>query len=250
MAAHPFDLLKINQQVTGAPIMRALRSVGDSGPASLYRGVGAGVSQKVLTRGPMFLASEACTQGVQRWVTANRDVAVFIGSACSGYITGFCAASAEWAKVQRGLSSSGCTSAAPGGGVRDIVRRAVTSHHGVMRLHGAGCRNAVFDSVFFATEHGARNKANAPPALSYACAAALAVTLDFPLDAAVKRSMAVPPSEPLRHPWPLLATLNLLREKRLAIFCGLGAKTVEFAISFAVTGYCSTTVLRWMGMGR
>ena len=57
--------------------------------------------------------------------------------------------------------------------------------------HGAGLRNGLFDMTFFGVENLARG-AGLPPALSYAAAAALAVTLDFPLDAAVKRAMAAP----------------------------------------------------------
>ena len=190
VAAHPLDLIKVRQQVDGVGVASAVRQLRGSG---VYRGVTAGVGQKVLTRGPMFLVSELCTQLVQSRITQNRDVAVLLGSAASGYITGFCAAPAEWAKVQRGM---GGAAAAHSWLVRDILRSGA-SRHGLARCHGAACRNALFDATFFATEHAARQKAGAPPALSYGCAAALAVILDFPLDMTVKRWMAVPPAQQL-----------------------------------------------------
>ena len=64
IAAHPCDLVKLNQQVTGASIGAAVggirsRATG-TGIGAFYHGVGAGAMQKVLTRGPMFLVSEVC----------------------------------------------------------------------------------------------------------------------------------------------------------------------------------------------
>ena len=105
LAAHPFDLLKMNQQVRAATLSEAIRHVS-AGKHGFYRGAGAGVAQKVLTRGPMFLVSEASTQAVQSVSGMPRDKAIAIGSACSGYITGLCAAPAEWAKVQRGVAGA------------------------------------------------------------------------------------------------------------------------------------------------
>ena len=184
LAAHPFDLLKMRQQVTAVPIGQAFASVvhGKSGPvavAGFWHGAGAGVAQKVLTRGPMFLVSEAATQAVQQASGTSRDRAVAIGSACSGYVTGVCAAPAEWAKVQRGVHGAAGASI-------------LAARGGLTRLHGAGLRNALFDSTFFSTEHAGRQR-GLPPWLSYALAAAAAVVADYPLDVAVKRSMAAPP---------------------------------------------------------
>ena len=232
LAAHPFDLLKMNQQVRAATLSEAIRhvSAGKHGPAlaaAFYRGAGAGVAQKVLTRGPMFLVSEASTQAVQSVSGMPRDKAIAIGSACSGYITGLCAAPAEWAKVQRGVAgASGASILGSRGGFR--------------RLHGAGLRNAVFDCTFFSTEHAGRQR-GLPPWLSYACAAAGAVVLDFPLDVIVKRSMAVRPGDHV--PSPLRAAAELLLTRRGAAFIGLPAKVIEFSISYAVTGLCSTCVM-------
>jgi len=107
--------------------------------------------------------------------------------------------------------------------------------------HAAGVRNAVFDSVFFSSEHTLRNKLDAPPAASYAIAAAAALSLDFPIDVAVKRAMAAPADAPVRG-GVLRATFNLVRERRLLVFTGLSAKVCEFATSYGVTGWASTHV--------
>ncbi len=231
LLAHPFDVVKIRQQVGGISLLESAAAARANG---LYSGVAAGVTQKVTTRGPMFLASELATQLVQYATGAPREWALFFGSAISGYLTGACAAPAEWAKVQRGAIGSGSP-----------LHAIMKSQGGVHRLHGAGLRNAVFDSTFFASEHAARTQLGVPSALSFGGAAALAVVVDFPLDAAVKRSMAAAPGEIVQP--PLAATMSLLRERRANVFLGLTAKAMEFATSYAVTGQCSVYVARWFG---
>ena len=237
LAAHPFDVLKMRQQVSGSSVSSVINSVrgGRTGVASVaafWQGAGAGVAQKVLTRGPMFLVSEAATQGVQQATGTSRDRAVALGSACSGYVTGLCAAPAEWAKVQRGVAGTSAAS---------LLR----ARGGFTRLHGAGLRNSIFDSTFFSVEHAGRTRGGLPPWLSYACAAVAAVVLDYPVDVAVKRSMAAPPEESVAG--PLLATARLLRTHRWGVFTGLSSKAAEFSVSYAVTGLCSTYILRVSG---
>ena len=83
-----------------------------------------------------------------------------------------------------------------------------------------------------------------PAGLSYAVAAALAVTIDFPLDAAVKRSMAASPDEKVRA--PLAATWHLVQTRRWRIFNGLLAKVAEFSISYCVTGLCGAPLVRML----
>lgn len=270
LAAHPFDIVKMRQQVTGAPLRTAIGSVSEGGASRFYRGVGAGVAQKVLTRGPMFLASEVSTQAVQVLTGLSREYAIFVGSACSGYITGFCAAPAEWTKVQpwhhrilcwrqpeplmiiyqpltiRHVSLVTPSSQVQRGasGSSAGVNAVLGARSRLARLHGAGTRNAVFDATFFATENMAQ-KSGLPPAMSYAMGAALAVVLDFPLDAAVKRSMAaglddVTAGGMSDGAWR--ATARLLVERRLTVFNGLCAKVAEFAISYAVTGQCAAVL--------
>ena len=239
LAAHPCDVVKMRQQVTGNSLPSTLASMGGGGVRAFYGGVGAGVAQKITTRGPMFLASEFCTQQVQHGLGIERDRAVFVGSAMSGYVTGFLAAGFEWAKVQGGVGKAATGAhAAGGGGAAALSARRLTVRH------GAGLRNAIFDATFFGCEHTARHHWGWTPALSYGAAAALAVTLDFPLDAAVKQSMAAAPHAPVERGGPLGATWRLLRARGLGAFAGLSAKACEFAISYAVTGACSTHVTR------
>ena len=234
LAAHPFDVIKMLQQVHGEGLLKTVAArAGTGGLAAFYHGVGAGVAQKVCTRGPVFLASELSTQTVQSATGLSRDSAVFFGSAISGYITGAAAAPAEWQKVQRGVAGTGS-------GLRSMLQ----ARGGTRRVHGAGLRNGVFDCTFFGTEHALSKHAGASPAASYACAAAMAVALDFPLDVAVKRSMAAPLSSSVEL--PLSATLRLLRERRWNVFRGLAPKAVEFAVSYAVTGYVSSFVVAWL----
>lgn len=231
LAAHPCDVIKIRQQISGLTFMQTIQKLDSA--SSLYGGVRAGVLQKIATRGPMFLASELSTQGVQQFTGMERTRALFVGSAMSGYCTGFFAAGFEWSKVQGGMLASASLSSTVSARRRLLVR------------HGAGLRNGVFDATFFGSEYAARQQWGCSPALSYGAAAALAVTLDFPLDVAVKQMMAAPPHEvPARG--PLGATVALLRERRLRIFAGLGAKACEFAMSYSVTGACSTHVTRWL----
>jgi hypothetical protein len=57
-AAHPLDAIKINSQVTGERVRTIFPRVVSNG---LYNGLFAGMQQKVLTRGPMFLFSTVGT---------------------------------------------------------------------------------------------------------------------------------------------------------------------------------------------
>ena len=74
-------------------------------------------------------------------------------------------------------------------------------------------------------------------------AAAAALTLDFPIDVAVKRAMAAPADAPVAG-GVLRTTVNLIRDRRLLVFTGLSAKVCEFATSYGVTGWASTHVNR------
>ena len=162
LAAHPLDVLKMRMQVTGARLAPTTRAVAASGGVgAFYRGVGPGVAQKIVTRGPMFLLAEACTQLTQRASGLPREQALFVGAAGSGYATGALAAPAEWAKVRAGAGARAATAAAS---LRQLRPRA----------HAAGLRNALFDSTFFGVEHALRTRAGLPPGASYALAAALA----------------------------------------------------------------------------
>ena len=71
LAAHPCDVVKMRQQVSGLGLAGTLRGIGSISHA--YGGVTAGVGQKIITRGPMFLISEFCTQSAQRALALSRD---------------------------------------------------------------------------------------------------------------------------------------------------------------------------------
>ncbi len=58
LASHPFDALKIRVQASGDRVMKAMPFVLTNG---IYRGLGAGIQQKIITRGPMFLFSTMST---------------------------------------------------------------------------------------------------------------------------------------------------------------------------------------------
>ena len=235
LAAHPLDVLKMRMQVTGARLAPTTRAVAASGGVgAFYRGVGPGVAQKIVTRGPMFLLAEACTQLTQRASGLPREQALFVGAAGSGYATGALAAPAEWAKVRAGAGARAATAAAS---LRQLRPRA----------HAAGLRNALFDSTFFGVEHALRTRAGLPSGASYALAAALAVTLDFPLDVAVKRMMAEPlgAAADAGSSSAVAAVARLFRERGVrATFRGLVPKAAEFTVSYAITGACSATAAK------
>ena len=228
LAAHPIDLVKIRIQTGAGSVRAAVRGLGTrtSDWPRYYRGLGPGVLQKAATRGPMFLASEVGTQCCETGFGMPREKALVVGSLSSGYVTGFLAASFEWAKVQRSLGAAV-------GSVSARKRLAV--------CHGAGLRNAVFDATFFGTEHVARRYGNLPPEATYALGAVAAITLDFPLDVALKRNMAAPTTSPVPRVGATLLAFRLLRDRGFkVVFAGLGVKSCEFGVSYACTGYVST----------
>ena len=140
-----------------------------------------------------------------------REKALVVGSLSSGYVTGFLAASFEWAKVQRSLGATV-------GSVSARKRLAV--------CHGAGLRNAVFDATFFGTEHVARRYGNLPPEATYALGAVAAITLDFPLDVALKRNMAAPTTSPVPRVGATLLALDCpATAASKVVFAGLGVKS-------------------------
>ena len=163
LAAHPFDVIKINQQVSGNAASAVLSSIGSV--SRLYGGVQAGVAQKIATRGPMFLASELSTQTVQ-YSTGLNGACALCGLGDERLCDRFLAASFEWAKVQGGVRAVSSTTGSTVNPSRRMLIR-----------HGAGLRNGLFDSTFFGCEHLMRNELGMPAAVSYGAAAALAVTI-------------------------------------------------------------------------
>ena len=252
--AHPFDVLKIRMQTspaTAPSVALAARGVFAShGLRGFYRGLAAGVQQKVLTRGPMFLASEACTQLCELTLGMQRTPAVFCGSMGSGYLTGSFAALAEWRKVLGSGETVGrWQGGGGGGGGGNVALLRAASEAGQLRsvgqrVHNAGCRNAVFDVTFFGVSHllmEQRESHGLGPGGCYALAATSAVVSDYAVDVATKRSMAVPPQRPVAS---LVGSVTaLVRKDGWALFSGLTPKGFEFATSYFVTGACSVYVL-------
>jgi hypothetical protein len=242
--AHPLDLIKIRLQTDSSSI-----SFSTAAHATFKRGLFAGllpgISQKVLTRGPMFFASELFTQAFEQYGGMGRERAVFVGSFASGYVTGVLASPAEWAKVQTGARPkqkyrTGAVhlvfSSIKQGQARSVFR--------IMR--GAGLRNAVFDSTFFSVEHWLRSELGLPHAASFSLAAGVALLVDYPIDVAVKRNMAA--SGPVLR-GSIAATVHLLQLGRVRlIYKGVGCKCMEFATSYFVTGAFAPLVLKACGM--
>ena len=242
VCAHPLDLTKIRLQVGMAPI----RSLGDAvrhTAQAPFRGLSAGVQQKVCTRGPMFLCSEMATQSCQKYTGLPRDTAVIVGSLASGYVTGWVASLSEWAKVQRGMMMIPMS---PPLTVWTLVRTA--SQEPLLwrslgrRMRGAAWRNAIFDGTFFGVEHALREHSHDPP-VRWAVAAVVALCLDYPVDVAVKRSMAIPASEPVPH-GPLRATWHGVWRDGLQIYRGLTVKVLEFGVSYSVTGAMAPLIVK------
>eukprot|EP01043_Picozoa_sp_COSAG02_P019327 COSAG02_NODE_926_length_15856_cov_13.975566_5_plen_280_part_00 len=254
MLAHPFDVLKIRMQtdpVSNRSLPAASRSVyAAHGMRGFYRGLAAGVQQKVLTRGPMFLASEACTQVCELTMGMNRTPAVFCGSLGSGYLTGSLAALAEWRKVLASSPAGGQWQRR--GGSLELLRAAVAAHQlrsAVQRIHNAGCRNALFDVTFFGVSHLLMQQLDGQdttvrmlgPGGCYALAATAAVVSDYAVDVSTKRSMALPPLQAVRT--LRSSVVRLVRKDGLGLFAGLSPKSLEFATSYFVTGATSMYVL-------
>ena len=175
-------------------------------------------------RGPMFLLAEACTQLTQRAsrlparagaVRRRGGIGIRNGRARRAGRVGQGAGRRGRARGDRGREPSAAPAA---------------------RAHAAGLRNALFDSTFFGVEHALRTRAGLPSGASYALAAALAVTLDFPLDVAVKRMMAEPlgAAAGAGSSTAVAAVARLFRERGVrATFRGLVPKAAEFTVSYA-----------------
>eukprot|EP00581_Thalassiosira_minuscula_P006408 CAMPEP_0183735612 /NCGR_PEP_ID=MMETSP0737-20130205/47191_1 /TAXON_ID=385413 /ORGANISM="Thalassiosira miniscula, Strain CCMP1093" /LENGTH=315 /DNA_ID=CAMNT_0025969417 /DNA_START=66 /DNA_END=1010 /DNA_ORIENTATION=- len=273
--AHFCDVIKMRQQLTGEKLSSAIRGVyrGDCRAKSsisagttatfaslknFFAGAVPAVQQKVATRSTMFLASSASVQLFENKLGFNPTSAAFVGSASSGYITGSIASPWEWQKV---LVSQRIKSPAAGNGVVGLFVEA-KRHHGSVgafecvgkRMHAAGVRNAIFDSTFFGvkrilenwnnvsksstcSEGGGKTKSTlVSSGFAYGVAAVTAVTVDYAVDVSVKRTYATGPESAIPSVGVLHHTLHMASREGLKIFRGLGAKSVEFGISYTITG--------------
>mmetsp|Transcript_16108 Transcript_16108/g.32851 ORF Transcript_16108/g.32851 Transcript_16108/m.32851 type:complete len:282 (-) Transcript_16108:35-880(-) len=237
----PLDAIKIRQQTKAVPFFAAARSI--SSGVGFSSGLGHAVTQKVVTRFPMFLVSAVAVDKAEVYMSADR--AAYAGSAASGYVTGSLASAAEWNKVQK---SVGAKSSRSGGG--GVVQRSLRAHglvvgaqHAWKRAHFCGLRNGLFDSVFFGSKRALSSR-GCSDSVSYGLAASFAVVADYAFDVVTKRLLALPPEDPLGRSGILRAAYRVVSEEGLGVFRGLGAKTGEFAVSYAVTGACAATVIK------
>ena len=180
-AAHPFDVIKIRMQTSGDRLSTAIGHVSASGggaPGSFYRGLTSALQQRVLTCGPMFLFSELFTQAAMQHGGLERGAACFVGSAGSGYATGAVAAIAEYRKVLISQNVKPPKGVVAWSYSSILCNVPAQTRHLLKRLHGAGCRNAIFDSTFFGLQHALSERFGVSPAASYAAAAGTAVAVD------------------------------------------------------------------------
>lgn len=287
LAAQGFDVIKIKQQVTGDSLRRAMNEIYNGGGGNGKRGRTArpsvsnffagsipAVKQKIVTRTPMFLVSAWSVQLFETRLGFDPTSAAFVGSAVSGYITGFLASPFEWQKV---MVSQRVASPAAGKGFAELIQQAKLKHGltgGLAclwrRFHAAGIRNAIFDSAFFGTKHmiegwidsvremkhhddqrregiGTCNDAlytlaSLGSSFAYGVAAICAVSVDYAFDVSVKRSYAIPPESKLPSLGVFCHVIRITRKGGRRIFLGLPVKAVEFAVSYAITGLLSPHV--------
>lgn len=272
LCAHSCDVIKMRQQLTGEKCAKAIRCVysgigisessatrsratkasSSSSLANFFAGAVPAVQQKVATRSTMFLASSASVQFFEHQLDFAPTSAAFVGSATSGYVTGSIASPWEWQKV---LVSQRVESRAAGKGMMMLLAVAKRSHgsFGGMacvrrRMHAAGVRNAIFDSTFFGVKRiledwSAKNnntRTNEHSILStgfaYGIAAVTAVAMDYAVDVSVKRTYAIGPEGPVPSLGVIRHTLHIVSNEGLRIFRGLSVKSVEFGISYMITG--------------
>ena len=276
LAAHPFDILKIQQQVKGGSLLEATRSVCRSSPSALYAGVGAGVQQRVMSAGPMFFFTELFAQGLARNANLERGPAVWLGAGASGYLGGVVCAGFEWCKVLQaravpvttsktfpGLPSALGKSVGAAATASTVTTTATTTeawnfsrilHFSCTqagaaqisrRFHGAGVRNALFDSTFFGTAFYLQDRCDLSPSFSFGAAAACAVIGGYSIDVGVKKNFALPPNvqaPSLRHRMVELFKGQAFGPALRKAHAGLPIKVVEFSVFFAVIGLVSAFI--------
>ena len=259
----------------------------------LFRGILPAIQQKVTTRGSMFLAAELAVESVQKYTSVSHTQSYFFGALLSGYATGSAAGVFEYGKVLRSQnvtipsSNNHQTASRQSTGwlfLRNILSSRQGLHGLLRRCHGAGVRNAIFDSCFFGTQHLLSEHTGFGTGFTYAIAAAVAMVVDYPVDVTVKRMMMIPPcgrlptlSSSLRnvyvtrrsslairvncailHPCDMFCVVWLfdsvsfqtpatsLLAKITRIYSGVTPKGAEFIISYFVTGTVGMMVVQEM----
>lgn len=269
--AHFCDVIKMRQQLTGERLGSAIRGIyrgrrrsycgtssnNSSSLLHFFAGSIPAIQQKVTTRSTMFLASSISVQFFEHRLSLDATSAAFVGSATSGYITGFIASPWEWQKV---LVSQRVNSPVAGKGVVKLLVEARKCHGGFIRgfgycvgrrMHAAGTRNAIFDSTFFGTKRVLEDRWNnnirgttASAGFAYGAAAIVAVTVDYAVDVSAKRTYSVGPERPIPTMGVVRHTLHIVSNEGMKIFRGLGMKSVEFGISYMITGLMAPHIVR------
>ena len=135
----------------------------------------------------------------------------------------------------------------------NLVRSAMNSGNGsslIRRLHAAGTCAAVYDSTFFGVQDYLSVSKNWGAPTSFGAAAVAATMMAFSFDTGVARMMVIAPTLKVQGlmkivkgiateggGWSLKGLLRLYR--------GLPARSVEFAISYVVTGAVSVYVVKF-----
>ena len=237
MLAHPLDRIKVEMQARGVQFTHALKAVSKQGLiGATTTGLGAAISQKVVTRFTMFAGMELGRELFNR-LGFEKGSAVICGAVLSGGISGFCSGPFEQLKVLKSL------------GLVDV--KTSTAKHlksqfktggtiKMLRLYSKpALRNSVFDGLFagtrwFGQEHGISNK------VIYPMAAGVAVFGDYAVDRAVKATYSIR----IQHQPKLLDMLTdpfkfgLLKGIKQS-HNGMGVKMGEFFVSYLVTACVS-----------
>ena len=222
---------------------------GSGGILGFYRGLVPAIEQRIVARGPMFLVSELFTQGVENNTSLTGTSARWTGSIASGYVVGVLAGLAEYRKKL--LSQSIITAKEARWG--SLVRSAMHAGEGmslVKRLNAAGMCAAVYDSTFFGVQDYLSVSENWSAPTSFGAAAVAATCAAFSLDTGVARMMIVAPMKQVQG---LLAVVKGIATEDggwsarglLRLYRGLPARSVEFAISYVVTGAVSVYVVKF-----
>ena len=282
--SHFCDVIKMRQQLTGERWTSAIRGIYNNQQGrrragggstnktnqqhtrsitNFFAGAMAAIQQKIATRSTMFLSSSVSIQFFQQYLNFSPTSSAFIGSATSGYITGYIASPWEWQKV---LVSQRVPSPVAGKGVFALFIEATKCHGHIggmkcmsKRMHGAGIRNAIFDSTFFGVKHMLEDMKNtnnnnskivsllSSSGYAYGIAAITAVSVDYAIDVSVKRAYGTGPECSIPSMGVIRHTIHIVSKNGLRIiYRGLGIKCVEFGISYMITGMMAPYVTRMM----
>jgi hypothetical protein len=239
-----------NYRSAFAHIMSPSVAGGAGGLRGFYRGLVPAIEQRIVARGPMFLVSELFTQGVENNTSLSGTSARWTGSVASGYVVGVMAGLAEYRKKL--LSQSVITAKEARWGT--LVKSAMHAGEGVSlvrRLHAAGTCAAVYDSTFFTTQEHLSTGHQWSAPTSFGAAAVAATVAAFSFDTGVARMMVVAPTKRVQGLFQVVKGIATEGSGKWGVqgltrlYRGLPARSVEFAISYVVTGVVSVYVVNF-----